>query len=220
MKKIAYVLLATLMGAAVSVRAEGVAAGLKIGTLGPGVEAVAYLTPKLNLRGAFNYIGFSFDGSVEGIDYEADFDLSSFEALLDIHPFENGFRITGGAVFNDSKADLTGTTDDDTIDIGDEEYPTAAVGSLVGTAKYDHIAPYIGIGYGNAVADNVDLTFSFDLGVMFQFEPDISLEATGPIKDNPAFQTELAKEEDDAQDFADKLKIYPVLSFGICYYFW
>lgn len=212
--------LAALTLAAGVVRAEGVAAGLKIGTLGPGVEAVAYLTPNLNLRGAFNYIGFSFDGQVDEIDYEADFKLSSFEALLDFHPFENGFRITAGAVFNDSEANLTGTTDDATIDIGDASYPTASVGALVGSAKYDHVSPYIGIGFGNAVADNVDFTFSFDLGVMFQAEPDVSLSATGPIKDDPLFQAELAKEEDDARDFADKLKIYPVLSFGVCYYFW
>ena len=219
MKRILISILA-LAAAASSARAEGVAAGLKIGTLGPGVEAVAYLAPKLNLRGAFNYINFSFDGSVEGIDYEADFDLSSFEALMDFHPFENGFRITAGAVFNENKADLTGTTDDDTIEIGDTDFPTAAVGELVGSAEYDNIAPYIGIGYGNAVADNVDFTFSFDLGVMFQSEPEVSLSATGPIRNDPTFQAELAKEEGDAQDFADKLKIYPVLSFGICYYFW
>jgi hypothetical protein len=49
---------------------------------------------------------------------------------------------------------------------------------------------------------------------------DVTLDATGPLANDPAFQNELRKEEDDAQEVADDIKIYPVLSFGVCYYFW
>ena len=140
--------------------------------------------------------------------------------MLDFHPFENGFRITGGLVLNNNEMELRGSTSDPTIDIGDQTYPTASVGELVGKATFDEFVPYVGIGYGNAVADDVNFTFSFDLGVLFMGTPDVTLKSTGALKDDPAFQNELRKEEDDAQDFADGIKIYPVLSFGVCYYFW
>ena len=46
------------------------------------------------------------------------------------------------------------------------------------------------------------------------------LTATGPISHDPQFQEDLKHEEQDAQDFAENIKFYPVISFGICYQFW
>ena len=219
MKKLLSIAVA-LLSAGLLARGEGVAAGLKIGTLGPGIEAVGFLTSNLNLRVAGNYISLNINGGVDDIDYDADLRLASLEALLDFHPFENGFRITGGLVLNNNEMELKGTTSDPTIDIGDQTYPTASVGELIGKATFDEFVPYVGLGYGNAVADDVNFTFSFDLGVVFMGTPDVTLKSTGALNGDPAFQNELRKEEDDAQDFADGIKIYPVLSFGVCYYFW
>lgn len=219
MKKLISIV-AVIACAGLSARAEGVAAGVKIGTLGPGVEAVGYLTENLNLRLAGNYISLNLDGSVDDINYDADLRLASLEALLDFHPFENGFRITGGVVLNNNEIELKGSSDNETIDIGDATYPSSAVGELVGKATFDEVVPYLGLGFGNAVADDVNFTFSFDIGILFMGSADVTLDATGSLADDPAFQSELSKEEDDAQDIADDIKIYPVLSFGVCYYFW
>ena len=54
---------------------------------------------------------------------------------------------------------------------------------------------------------------------MFQGVPGVSLTADGTMSGNPAFQADLAKEEADVQDEADKFQFYPVLSIGISYQF-
>ncbi len=99
-------------------------------------------------------------------------------------------------------------------------YTPEQIGTLSGDATFDEFAPYVGIGFGNAVADDVDLSFSFDLGLIFQGTPDVKLRSDGTAAGNPVFVADLQDEEDDLQDDADKFKIYPVLSFGISYCFW
>lgn len=205
--------------AAGAVRAEGVAAGVRFGTTGGGVEAVGYLTENINLRLTANYMDFNVHGRVDTTDYNFDGHLNTFQGLLDLHPKDGNFRITGGIVYNLNKADVKANPDD-TIDVGGREYPSDAVGTIVGEMTFNEWAPYFGIGYGNAVFDKVGLSFSLDVGVMYQGEPQVSLRATGPANRSEAFQQDLAAEEQDVQDEASKYKWYPVIVVGICYQFW
>ena len=220
MKKIIIASLSSILFAATGARAEGVAAGLRIGTLGPGAEAVGFLTSNLNLRVTGNYVAFGFYGRVDTVNYDAHVRMSSLQGLLDWHPSDGNFRITGGVVLNNNKVRINGTPTDPTAKIGDNSYPSDAVGTLHGEASFDMWDPYLGIGYGNAVADDTDLSFSFDIGVMYQGDPGISLSSNGAAAGDPAFQADLAKERQKVQNFANKIKFYPVISFGICYYFW
>ena len=86
--------------------------------------------------------------------------------------------------------------------------------------RFNNWAPYIGLGYGNAVLD-ADKTwgFVFDIGIMWQGSPSVALSANGTLKDDPIFQQDLAMEKNDVQGDADVFRIYPVLSFGISYQF-
>lgn len=212
--------LAALLAAAATARAEGLAVGVRAGTLGPGLEAVAWLTPNLNLRATANYVDFNVHGTVDTTDYDADVHMSSFQGLLDLHPVNGNFRLTAGLVYNQNDADLEAIPTDPTVDIGGVEYPSAAIGTILGKATFDEWAPYIGIGYGNAVFEDVGLTFSLDIGVMYQGEPHISLDVTGPAKQIPGFEESLAQEEADVQDEASHYTFYPVIAVGICWQFW
>jgi hypothetical protein len=197
----------------------GLALGAKIGTLGPSVELTGYITDYINIRGGFNWIEFGWDGEADDIDYEMDMQFESFAALVDLHPFANNFRITGGVLWNNNEAELKGDIDEPT-EIGGTTYSPQQIGSLTGSAVFDSMAPYVGVGFGNPVMDDIDLSFSFDLGILFQGSADVNLEADGTLANDPQFQADLQEEEDDAQDVADDFTIYPVLSFGIAYYFW
>ncbi len=203
-----------------SARAQGgLAIGGKIGTLGPGVELTGYLLPELNIRVGGTYLPFTVNGSSHDVDYDVDVRFASLLGTLDWHPFENNFRISAGAAVNNNKLKLKGKINENTT-IGDHEYTPDQIGTLSGEATFDHVVPYIGVGFGNAVADDVSLTFSFDLGVMIQGKPEISLRSNGAASAIPQFQQDLKEEERDAQDVADHFKVYPVLAFGISYYFW
>lgn len=222
MKKILFslVALAVCAGAATSASAQGgLALGAKIGTLGPGVELTGYLIEDLNIRGGFNYLPYSYEFEEDGINYDADLTMQSGMIMLDWHMFGNNFRFTAGLTINDNRLEVTGDTSEPE-EIGNSLYTPSEIGTLKGEATFDQLAPYVGIGYGNAVADDVSLSFVFDLGVIFQGTPDIELASDGTLAGDPAFQEDLKEEEQDIQDEADSFKIYPVLAFGMAYYFW
>ena len=222
MKKFLFslVAIAVIAGFANSAAAQGgLAIGAKVGTLGPGVELSGYLVENLNIRGGFNYLPYSYEFEDGGINYDADLTMQSGLILLDWHMFGNNFRLSAGLTINDNMLEGTGTTTEPE-EIGGNLYTPAEVGTLKGKATFDQLAPYVGIGYGNAVADDVALSFIFDLGVIFQGTPDIELTSDGTMANDPQFQADLKQQEQEFQDEADVFKIYPVLSFGIAYYFW
>jgi hypothetical protein len=63
------------------------------------------------------------------------------------------------------------------------------------------------------------LSFTFDLGVLLQGEPNVDLEATGPISTDPTFQSNLAQEEAAAEDDVKDFDVYPVIALGMSYRF-
>ena len=191
----------------------------KIGTLGPGLEATIGITEWLNLRAGGYYFRVRHGGTVRDVEFDFDVKLASVPLLADWHPFENEFRISGGVVYNRNMADLDGTPNKITT-IGDNDYTPEEIGELSGSVRFNNLAPYIGLGYGNAVLD-ADKTwgFVFDIGIMWQGSPSVALSSNGTKAGDSTFQQDLAMEENDIQDDADVFRIYPVLSFGISYQF-
>lgn len=193
--------------------------GGKFGTLGAGVDLTARLNDQLNLRVGGNYITYHLDILTDDIDYAVDTHFENLVTTLDWHPFENNFRISAGAVFNQNQLDMEATVSSP-VEIGGATFSPSEIGTLRGVASFDNVAPYLGIGFGNAAKDDAGLTFVFDIGVMFQGAPDVELTADGTAADNEYFQEQLAIEEQDAEEVGDLFRFYPVLSIGIAYCFW
>lgn len=199
---------------------QGVAVGADIGTLGLGGKATVCILPEyLNVRGGYSWAELTVNSKIRDIEYDMDLSYGSFPVMVDWHPFGNHFRISAGAIFNNNSAGLKAKTTDK-LKIGDMEFTPAQVGTLKGDIKFGNsTAPYVGLGFGNAVLPNQALSFVFDLGVFFTGY-DLSLTSEGgTMSDNPILLSNLEKEEKDAQEDLDKIKIYPVLSFGLAYHF-
>lgn len=205
----------------------GVGASVKVGTLGVGADVTVGILSQLNARvglGAFrvNDLG----GGEEGEDNQLTFSfgLLTVAGLLDWHPFAGGgFRLSGGLVYNGSKIDMEADTSrpvsfssDDEADGGEEFLIT----DLQGKVDFKKVAPYLGIGYGNAVAADGRLHFSFDLGAAFQGAPRVAIDA---VAANPADQARLdaatAERAADIEENLSIVKIFPVLAFGMSYRF-
>ena len=207
------------LGVGSMANAEGLAVGAKVGTLGTGVELTGYALERLNLRFGLNYLTFDYSSEIDDIEYDMTPRFASALALADWHAFGNNFRITAGVAVNQNEVKIKATpTENETI--GDNEYTPEQIGTLKGKAEYDSLAPYFGVGFGNAVKEDTTWTFSFDLGLIFQSTPGISLSSSGPFAHDPQFEADLEAEEAEIQDEVDSWSIYPVLSFGIAYYFW
>ncbi len=207
----------------------GTGVSLKAGTPGFGVDVTLGVSEKVNVRLSGNYFSYTYDDFEfdendetereidEVVDtIEATLDLMSFGAFLDWHPWGGGFRVSTGAIYNGNEASLS-VTAGDTIEIDGEEY---VVQSLNGQIEFSSFAPYVGMGWGNAADTASRFHFAFDLGVLVQGSPDISLEATAT---DPFLQASLnaalANEEEDLEDDVESFTVYPVLALGLSYTF-
>jgi hypothetical protein len=195
-----------------------IAVGARIGTLGVGFDLTSRVTDSLNIRASFHPIpSYTFSGSDDELDYDFKLKMNTLGGLLDFHPGGGGFRLSGGLIFNKNKLTATAVPTA-TFDVGNHTYSAAQVGSLVGNVDFKKTAPYAGIGFGNAVSDK-KIGVVFDLGVLIQGSPRVSLAASGPIASNATFQQDLAIEQGDLQDDIDPIKYYPMVSIGLTYKF-
>ncbi|NTU58851.1 MAG: hypothetical protein HGB00_08055 [Chlorobiaceae bacterium] len=196
-----------------------VAIGIKGGTLGIGGEVTMNLVPNLNIRSGYNAFNYSGNASKSDIDYDYELKLQTIPVLVDLYPFsDSGFRISSGILVNNNEVTATAKPQS-SYKIGDLSYNPAQLGILTGKIDFNNVAPYAGIGWGNAVGKNSSLSLTCDLGVMFQGTPKVSLLASGPIASDPTFQSELAKEVTKVKDSTDNINYYPVISIGLAYAF-
>jgi len=153
------------------------------------------------LGGRIGLSGMNFNTNVEtsDVNYDAKVKLANLNLLLDWSPL-GPFRLTAGFIANNNKVDLTG-----------QGSGSLSGTTLTGTVKPDKdFAPYLGVGYGNVWTKGVN--FYFDLGVMFQGSPQVSLSC------QPAGSPQCAQvgaEQQRVQDELNKYKYYPVLNLGI-----
>jgi len=201
------------------------ALGLKIGTLGVGLDLSVPINNQFNVRLNLNGASYSDNSTEDGIDYEYDLDLLTAGVLLDYYPMEGSeFRVTGGVYYNGTELEMCGKPDATTgITIGNINYNATQIGSLNAKVEFDEIAPYVGIGWGNSVKKG-GWSFSADVGLMYQGEPEVTLTPIyGPAITNASLQApidaEVVREEAELQDTLNDYKIYPVISVGITYTF-
>lgn len=207
--------------------AADVAIGGKGGTLGAGVELTVGLSRQWNTRLGVNGFDYSDRREASDVEYDAEARLRSATALLDFHPGGRGFRLTAGAVWNGTQVEGRSLPPASGFyDIGGVRVPAAALGTLKAEAEFDPVAPYVGIGWGNAVGAHQKLGFSFDLGAVFQGRANVTLTpelpAGSPLNDpiaRQALQILLDREARDIEDEAADYDVYPVVSVGVTYRF-
>lgn len=199
--------------------AEGLGVGAKAGTLGFGVEVTKGFTPTINGRIGVNVFSFDASGTESDIDYDADLNMESVAALVDWHPFSGGFRATVGLLLNNNELDMTAKSAV-SYDIAGTTYTPAEIGTFGGTVDFNNTAPYVGIGWGNAVEKGQRLTFSFELGVVMQGSPKVDFTASGgTLSSDPTLLANLATEEAELEDDLNDFDVYPVVSLGLGFQF-
>lgn len=193
--------------------------GPNASTLGPGVEMSSRMSEWFVLRIGGHFAEFTFRGKYDGIPYRMDADAASAGASLDLHPFENGFLISAGVFWNGNKADMLSKSSSDSIPIGSATYTQAQVGAINGKLRYDSVVPYFGIGYDNAYFAKGPWSITVRAGLFFMGGAEVSLTATGTLAGDPAFQANLAREEERLEDEFNVLSFYPAVTIGFKYRF-
>jgi len=197
------------------------ALGLKVGTLGAGLELTIEATDQVNVRFGGNYFKLNKQIDIEGNDYDLDVSLHSYSALADWFVSDGSFRITAGVFIN--KNGLTGKAlARNSYEIDNTIYTSTEVGILTAKVKFRSFSPYLGIGWGNPLADDSNLSFMFDLGVVFAGKPRLDITSKGgTLSNNSILLADIVQAEQAFRDTGEVnyLKFYPVISVGLNYRF-
>lgn len=191
---------------------------LQAGTHGVGIGYAQPLTSWLGVRADVNGFGLSHNFSAGDLDYDAHLHLFGVGTYVDLFPIRSsGFRLSTGLLFNDDYLNGTATPNSaGNITINGTTYhlPNSSVNARI---KEPTVMPYLGIGYGHKPTAKRGLGFTADIGVAFgrprtdfNVSPDIAA-AAGPEN--------VAAEEQQVRNKADKYHIYPIVQIGVSYRF-
>lgn len=190
----------------------------RAGSLGFGGELMANFVPDLNGRFGATFLPLSLDTDIGDVNFGFDLRALTFPLTMDWYPFHGGFHLSGGLIFNQTGMDLD-TPSAAALTIGGHSYSASDLGSVHGDVRFRHIAPYAGLGWGNAFGRDGHWGIVTDLGVAFLGRPHVGLSATGPIASDPGFQEDLSHERRDIEDDLSMLRLYPVFSISLFYRF-
>lgn len=200
----------------------GFGVGFKAGTLGLGLEGRWSPIPWLDIRAGFNKFDYEDDGFYASVDYQATLALDTTFLAANFKFPLSPFRVTVGAYSNGNEyqlvnQDLAGLN----FDIGGGSFLPADVGTLISTTSFEDTAPYLGVGFDFEVFGKVGL--NFDLGVLLQGDPIVTLEAVGlasaPLPVQAILLPALEAERQLLEDEMSSLKAYPVISLAFVYNF-
>jgi opacity protein-like surface antigen len=208
--------------AANCVNAAEVGTSISLGSTGLGLHLSTPITSKLNARLGLNYASYSYNGNTDDVDYDFKLKLATIDALLDYHPMDGAFRISGGVVYNGNNIDAVAKPNaSQTYTFNGRTYSAQEAGNITGKIDFRKAAPYLGIGWGNS-AKGSGWGFGMDLGVTFQGSPKTELAhngCTASANECEQLSRDVAEENKNLKEEVKDFKLYPVVRAGISYKF-
>lgn len=183
------------------------------GPTGLGAGLVGRLSPSVSLRGELSQLSWDVDGRRGDIDWDGKLKFDDRAVFVDFRPVPaSSFRLVAGALFSDTRADLTGRPRGGTFTFNDQTV-VAAGQSVTASADLPSTRPYLGIGWGLAGTDRPGLIWGLDLGVAYG-RPDVTLRVS-PLIAAQVSAADIEAERRKLQDDADKLRFLPVVKLSV-----
>lgn len=210
------------------IHATGNGISLDVGTTGVGLHLSAPVLDSVNVRVGFNYYkNYGFKTDTDRINYDLDLNIKNFDVLADWFPTRSEFRVTGGLVYNRNTIDGVGLPKQSgAFSVQGQTFSVAQLGRIDGQIDFRSVAPYLGVGWGNAASDMRGWGFTGDVGVMFQGRPRVTLGTSGCSLPSPgcellsvALVPVIRTETDRLNDDFKHYRYFPVIRVGITYRF-
>ena len=197
--------------------------GLKVTSLGVGIELRRDLGAGFAVRGVVNTYRFVLNEERNDVRYDGWLRLSSGGLLVDWQPAASGFRITGGFLLNDNRLKIEARPQPGTFRFNGRLHSTAEIGTASGRAEFAIVSPYLGVGYRRAFSSAPRVSLMADLGVLVQGKPNYRTTVvcgTGvPAAVCLDLQSDIETERRRFARTADRTAYYPVVSVGLAYRF-
>jgi hypothetical protein len=209
--------------------------GVKISTLGAGIEVATPLAQKFNLRGGFNMLRYNRPITNNGIHYSGQLQFQSAEAHLDWFPIW-GFHVSPGILFyNGNQISATAAVPGgQTFSVGGTTYESDPATPVSGTGKLDFVkvSPSIMLGVGNLIPRNGrHYSFQFEVGGAYQGSARVALNLAGnvcnpgdlttcrAISSDSTVQANIQAQQVKIQNDVNPYRFFPVISMGVGFNF-
>ena len=236
-RRLTVVVVCLLLGAFPSASFAQFGVGVKMSTLGIGIEGASQLATRVNVRGGFNAFNYNRDFTNSGISYSGELTLRSVTANLDFY-LAGPFHFSPGLLLYNGNR---GTADafvpgGQSFTLGNTRYVSNPANPITGNGKLslNKAAPELLLGFGNLVPrSGRHFTANFEFGAVYQGSPSVTLNlngsactSTGPgplqcvnAATDPTVQSNIRAQESKLNDDLSPFKWYPVLSLGFGYRF-
>ena len=208
--------------------------GVKVSTLGAGVEVATPLAAKFNLRGGFNFFQYNRALINDGIHYAGRLQFRSGEAHLDWFPI-GGFHVSPGLLFYNGNQ-LTANASvpgGQTFTVGGTAYESSPTTPVTGTGKLDFVkvAPSMMVGFGNLIPrSGRHYSFLFEVGAVYQGSARVGLNLAGdvcdttgifcrPVASDPTVQANIQAQQQKIKNDVNPYRFFPVISLGVGFNF-
>lgn len=194
-------------------------AGVGISTLGFGANIGYGINESFKIRGVVNYLQHSRKIKDDSLALKGTLKMFTAGVLADWHVMQNGFRLTGGLLYNANRLNMHGTPSKN-VTVNGRTYTPAEIGEVTGSLKFRPIAPYLGIGYDSGHKDKAGFSFTADAGVLFQGKVKGRInKMTGAFAANSQALNDMKDYVASEVNKQSLIKAYPVVSIGISYKF-
>lgn len=207
--------------------------GVKMSTLGAGIEAATAVTRHSNVRAAFNAFNYSDDFTKDGVSYGGELSLRSFDVLYDQY-LVGGLHVSPGLLlYNGNRGNASALVPGgQQFSLGGTTYFSSRTNPVTGTGTLDlgTVSPMVLIGVGNLLPrSNRHFTVNLEAGVVFQRAPKATLGLNGSVCDSTGticqavtvapVQANVQAEQNKINKDLDWFRYYPVVSIGFGYKF-
>ncbi len=215
-RKILFASLLLLVGSSTATAGD-VAVGLKASTLGAGVEVTTNVVPAV-VNARLLVSGFNYSKNITDTDvtYDTKLKLLSAGLIADWYPLAGKFRLSGGLFYNGNKFSGNATPAAGTITFNNVTYTTAQVGTVNANIDFNSFAPYLGMGWGDAISSGSPFGFNLEVGALYQGKPKSSITTTGNVA---GLAANIAAEKRALDDALKNFQFYPVVAIGVNYKF-
>jgi len=190
----------------------------RAGTLGIGAEVHRLLVPEvLTFRAGAQFFRYSTGFAESDISYSARLKLGTVPIGLDVYPFKNWFRLSGGLIINFNEVTGVAKPVVGQITINGIRYTVTQIGELDASIKFNRAAPFFGLGFGRTFKEGKHWGVTFDLGAMYHGQAGLTLTTTLPPSSQ--LQSDMRKQEQNFKNDAKDYTLYPIIQFGLSYRF-
>lgn len=202
----------------------------KAGILGVGAGYAYGVNERFTLRGDITTIGsYSRNGTSDNLDYRGKLRSNVATVYGDWFPFNNGFRLSLGLGFRDTRLTAHGKANSaNQLTIGDTTVTVGPDDTVDAKVKWPNVAPYLGIGWGHNVNQRKGgWGFVADAGIYIG-KPKSSIDVSDTLRakldvaaaaNGSTAQQEIDKQLGEIDDKAKKLRVFPSVYIGVSYVF-